>query len=100
MGDYFRLLSIDISPATKECLDRALHLTAHPTEDEYAMILPRYDGKCPMHTRNGLCSIQAELNEDRAALFRLVDHTAFDRYVAVILKEICKPEDTVHLLAV
>ena len=35
-----------------------------------------------------------------AALFRLVDHTAFDRYVAVILKEICKPEDTVHLLAV
>lgn len=64
MGDYFRLLSIDISPATKECLDRALHLTAHPTEDEYAMILPRYDGKCPMHTRNGLCSIQAELNED------------------------------------
>lgn len=64
MGDYFRLLSIDASPATKERLDRALHLTAHPTEDEYAMILPRNDGKCPMHTENGLCSLQAEVNED------------------------------------
>jgi len=31
MGDYFRLLSIDISPATKECLDR--EKTEHMDEE-------------------------------------------------------------------
>lgn len=64
MADYFRLLGIKASPETKGRLDRALHFTDHPTEDEYAMILPRYDGKCPMHMDNGLCAIHAEAGEE------------------------------------
>ena len=64
MADYFRLLGIKASPETKDRLDRALHLTEHPTEDEYAMILPRYDGKCPMHMNNGLYAIHAGAGEE------------------------------------
>ncbi len=63
MKDYFRLLSLNCTERTKSRLDRALHLTAHPTEEEYAMILPGYDGNCPMRMEDGRCSIQAELDE-------------------------------------
>ena len=63
MKDYFRLLSLDASPETKGRLDRALHLTDWPTEEEYAMLLPRYDGCCPMRREDGLCAIQLEAGE-------------------------------------
>ena len=63
MRDYFRLLSLNCTDQTKSRLDRALHLTAHPSEEEYAMILPGYDGSCPMRMKDGRCSIQAELDE-------------------------------------
>ena len=63
MQDYFRLLSLNCTEQTKSRLDRALHLTAHSTEEEYAMILPGYDGNCPMRMKDGRCSIHAELDE-------------------------------------
>ena len=63
MHDYFKLLSLNCTDQTKSRLDRALHLTAHPSEEEYAMILPGYDGSCPMRMKDGRCSIQAELDE-------------------------------------
>ena len=64
MRDYFRLLSLNCTEQTKSRLDRALHLTTHPTEEEYALILPGYDGNCPMFMKDGRCSIQAELDEN------------------------------------
>ena len=64
MGDYFRLLGVDCSPETKATLDRALHLTKYPTEEEYAMILPRYDGNCPLRMEDGRCALQAEAGEE------------------------------------
>ena len=64
MTDYFKLLGLDCSPVTKGRLDRALHLTEHPTEDEYAMILPGYDGRCPLRMVDGRCAIHTEMGED------------------------------------
>jgi len=64
MADYFKLLSADCSPELKGRLDRSLHLTEYPTEDEYGMILPRYDGRCPIRLPDGRCALQAEAGQD------------------------------------
>ncbi len=64
MSDYFRLLGLDCSTEIKGQIDRALHLTDRPTEDEYAMILPGYDGRCPLRMADGRCAIHAEKGED------------------------------------
>lgn len=64
MPDYFKLLSVECSPELKRRLDSALHLTEHPTEEEYGMLLPRYDGTCPMRLADGRCGLQIEAGED------------------------------------
>ena len=64
MADYFRLLGTACSPELKGRLDRALHLTERPTEEEYGMLLPRYDGKCPLRQADGRCGLQVEAGED------------------------------------
>lgn len=64
MSDYFKLLSVECSPELKRWLDSALHLTEHPTEEEYGMLLPRYDGTCPMRLADGRCGLQVEAGED------------------------------------
>ncbi|MBP3652892.1 MAG: flagellin lysine-N-methylase [Clostridia bacterium] len=72
MNDYFKLLSIECSPELRVKLDCALHLAEHPTPEGYAQILPRYDGKCPMHLPDGRCWLHAELGEEvLAAVCRL-----------------------------
>jgi len=72
MKDYFHLLSVDCSPELRRRLDTGLHLAAHPTEDAYAQITPRYDGICPLHLPDGRCGLQAELGEEAlAAVCRL-----------------------------
>ena len=64
MEDYFKLLSTDCSPELKRRLDSALHLTEHPTQEEYGMILPRYDGQCAMRLPDGRCGLQVEAGEE------------------------------------
>jgi len=64
MKDYFHLLSVDCSPELRRRLDTGLHLAAHPTEDAYAQITPRYDGICPLHLPDGRCGLQAELGPE------------------------------------
>ena len=64
MTDYFKLLGTDCSPELKRRLDGALHLTDQPTEDEYGMLLPRWDGQCAMRREDGLCALQVEAGED------------------------------------
>jgi len=63
MLDYFKLLGVECSPELKRRLDNALHLTEHPAEEEYAMLLPRYDGTCPMRLEDGRCGLQVEAGE-------------------------------------
>ncbi|MGN0778748.1 MAG: flagellin lysine-N-methylase [Aristaeellaceae bacterium] len=64
MTDYFRLLGVDCSPALRRRLDCAMHLAPHPTPEEYAQIVPRYDGNCPLRLEDGRCALHAELGED------------------------------------
>ena len=64
MTDYFRLIGVDCSPELRRRLDCAMHLAPHPTEEEYAQIVPRYDGNCPLRLPDGRCGLQAELGED------------------------------------
>lgn len=72
MKDYFKLLSIPCSPELRVKLDCALHLAEHPTPEGYAQMLPRYDGKCPMHLPDGRCQLHAELGDGvLAAVCRL-----------------------------
>ena len=63
MADYFKLLSVDCSPELKGRLDISLHLTEHPTEEEYGTILPRYDGRCPIRLADGRCALQTEAGQ-------------------------------------
>ena len=72
MTDYFRLIGVDCSPELRRRLDCAMHLTPHPTKEEYAQIVPRYDGNCPLRLPDGRCGLHAELGEDSlAAVCRL-----------------------------
>lgn len=64
MKDYFMLLGADVSKELRIRLDCALHLAEHPTEDAYAVILPRYDGNCAVRMADGRCAIHCELGED------------------------------------
>ena len=73
MADYFKLLSVDCSPELKGRLDISLHLTEHPTEEEYGTILPRYDGRCPIRLADGRCALQTEAGQGALpAVCRLV----------------------------
>ena len=72
MKDYFTLLGVECSPELRRKLDCALHLAPHPSPDAYAQILPRYDGKCPLHLPDGRCGLHAECGGDAlAAVCRL-----------------------------
>ena len=61
MGDYFRLLGVECSPALRRKLDVALRMADRPCPEEYACISPRFDGRCPMHMDDGRCAVHAEL---------------------------------------
>lgn len=63
MDDYFRLLGMECSPELRRRLDVALHICEHPTPDEYAQILPRWDGDCQLRMEDGRCMLHAELGE-------------------------------------
>ncbi len=67
MKDYFRLLSVSCSPELRARLDVAMHVIPRPGEDEYAQILPAYDGRCRLMMEDGRCRIHAELGEDALA---------------------------------
>lgn len=72
MKDYFRLLGEECSTELRRRIDCALHLHPRPTQDEYAQILPRWDGDCSLRLPDGRCALQAELGEEAlAAVCRL-----------------------------
>ncbi len=64
MENYFRLLGLDCKKPLRDRLDCGIHVTEHPTEDEYARFEPRYDGNCPIRMEDGRCALHAELGED------------------------------------
>ncbi|MBQ2952911.1 MAG: flagellin lysine-N-methylase [Clostridia bacterium] len=64
MQDYFRLLSVPCSADLRRRLDGAMHLCNHATPERYALISPRWDGKCPLHQPDGRCQLHAELGEE------------------------------------
>lgn len=119
MPDYFKLLSVECSPELKRRLDSALHLTEHPTEEEYGMILPRYDGTCPMRLADGRCGLQVEAGEDALpavcrqyprsirpgecccsnsceAVIELLDREAPIRFQTISREEMAFPRKRVH----
>lgn len=64
MEEYFRLLSVECSPALRRRLDSAFRLADSPDADRYAQICPNYVGDCPMHLGNGLCGLQCDCGEE------------------------------------
>ena len=64
MKDYFRLLGEDCNDDLRHRIDVSLHVCDNPTEERYAQICPRYDGRCAMLCSDGRCAIHAELGED------------------------------------
>lgn len=64
LKDYYKLLGAEVSGELRIKLDCALHLVERPTNEEYAQILPRYDGRCPMRMDDGRCALHYELGED------------------------------------
>ena len=68
MKDYYSLVGVGCSPDLRCRLDSALHIILHPSEDEYAEISSRYDGKCPLQNEDGRCGLQTELGENALAL--------------------------------
>ncbi len=64
MQKYFYLLGIDCDADLRHRLDCGLRMAAHPTEEVYARLEPRYDGRCPMHLSDGRCALHAHLGED------------------------------------
>ncbi|MCR4621157.1 MAG: flagellin lysine-N-methylase [Clostridiales bacterium] len=64
ISEYYRLLSVDCSPEIRRKLDIALHLTEHPTEDDYAMLLHSYNGNCPLRLSDGRCGLQTDAGEN------------------------------------
>lgn len=64
MDDYFKLLGVECSPGLRSRLDVCLHLAEHPTPEEYAQIMPRYDGDCRLRMDDGRCALHAELGEE------------------------------------
>lgn len=62
--DYFRLLGVDCAPALRAKLDTAVRVSLHPTPEAYAQIAPTWEGDCPLHMKDGRCSVQAELGAE------------------------------------
>lgn len=68
MKDYYSLIGVSCSPDLRRRLDTALHIIPHNSEDAFAEISPRYDGRCPLQIEDGRCGLQTELGEDALAL--------------------------------
>jgi len=64
MKEYFRLLSLDCSPALRRKLDAGLHLADRPEPERYALLLPDWRGECPLQADDGLCMLHAECGPD------------------------------------
>ncbi|MBE6648816.1 MAG: hypothetical protein E7614_04770 [Ruminococcaceae bacterium] len=62
--DYFRLMGSECSEQLRCRLDKGIKISLSPTPDEYAQILPKYDGNCPIRLEDGRCAIHAELGEN------------------------------------
>ncbi len=72
MKDYFRLLGEECDEDLRHRIDVSLHICDSPSEERYAQICPRYDGRCAIMLPDGRCAIHAELGEDALpALCRL-----------------------------
>lgn len=64
MKDYFRLLGEECNDELRHRIDVSLHVCENPTEERYAQICPRYDGRCAMMYPDGRCAIHADLGEN------------------------------------
>ncbi|MBQ7651973.1 MAG: flagellin lysine-N-methylase, partial [Victivallales bacterium] len=63
MKEYFRLLGEECNDELRHRLDVSLHVCDNPTEERYAQVCPRYDGRCAMMYPDGRCAIHADLGE-------------------------------------
>lgn len=63
LEDYFKLTSCECGEDLRRRMDMGIKVCLSPSPDRYAEIVPRYDGRCPMHRDDGKCAIQAELGE-------------------------------------
>lgn len=63
MSDYFRLLGLDCSPDLRRRIDVGMIMEERATEEKYARMNFRWDGKCPMLDGEGFCGLQRECGE-------------------------------------
>ena len=72
MKDYFRLIGMQCNDDLRHRIDVSLHICENPSEDRYAQICPRYDGRCAIMYPDGRCAIHADFGESALpALCRL-----------------------------
>lgn len=63
MEEYFDLIGRDCSPELRSRLDTAFHLADDRSPEHYAMVTPRFDGRCRIQRDDGLCMLQRECGE-------------------------------------
>ncbi len=64
LDEYLRLIGIDCSPELRRRLDTAFHIAENPSPERYALVTPRWNGRCPLQREDGLCMLQRECGED------------------------------------
>ena len=60
MQDYFRLIGLDCAPEMHHRLECAFRAPASPSPERYRLISPNWLGFCPLHSEEGLCTLQLE----------------------------------------
>ena len=72
MKDYFRLVGLPCSDDLRHRIDVSLHICEKATDERYAQICPRFDGRCALMYPDGRCALHAEYGEEALpALCRL-----------------------------
>jgi hypothetical protein len=56
---YYRLLGMDCPSPLREKIDRTFQPMLRPSPERFAEIIHNYEGKCPLLSETGLCSLHA-----------------------------------------
>lgn len=64
LGEYLRMLGLEVSPELRRKLDCAFRPAETPDEFKYAYINKGFTGDCPLHESDGRCGLQRECGED------------------------------------